>query len=154
MDRTKVQYDFICDSDSNGIPEEEIKSLGGRVYKVAPYKNLIPHLKETYKILKENQYEVVHAFDNTLNIFPMFLARIAGVKVRISESISKGDEKLKMTDNNAEVIRMKRKHSLNMSCALSLIGLQTVIWLIQSIAVFGNLVRRPMIKERSVSLKQ
>ena len=65
MDRTKVQYDFICDSDSNGIPEEEIKSLGGRVYKVAPYKNLIPHLKETYKILKENQYEVVHAFDNT-----------------------------------------------------------------------------------------
>ena len=79
MDRTKVQYDFICDSDSNGIPEEEIKSLGGRVYKVAPYKNLIPHLKETYKILKENQYEVVHAFDNTLNIFPMFLARIAGV---------------------------------------------------------------------------
>lgn len=97
MDRTKVQYDFICDSDSNGIPEEEIKSLGGRVYKVAPYKNLIPHLKETYKILKENQYEVVHAFDNTLNIFPMFLARIAGVKVRISESISKGDKNEKKT---------------------------------------------------------
>ena len=24
IDRTKVQYDFICDSDSNGIPEEEI----------------------------------------------------------------------------------------------------------------------------------
>lgn len=25
IDRTKVQYDFICDSDSNGIPEEETK---------------------------------------------------------------------------------------------------------------------------------
>ena len=91
IDRTKVQYDFICDSDSNGIPEEEIKALGGRVYKVAPYKNLITHLKDTYKILKENKYEVMHAFDNTLNIFPMFLGRIAGVNVRISESISKGD---------------------------------------------------------------
>lgn len=97
IDRTKVQFDFICDSDSNGIPEEEIRSLGGRVYKVAPYKDIIPHLKETYKILKENQYEVMHAFDNTLNLFPMFLGCIAGVKVRISESISKGDKNEKKT---------------------------------------------------------
>ena len=97
IDRTKVQFDFICDSDSNGIPEEEIRFLGGRVYKVAPYKDIIPHLKETYKILKENQYEVMHAFDNTLNIFPMFLGCIAGVKVRISESISKGDKNEKKT---------------------------------------------------------
>ncbi len=91
IDRTKVQFDFICDSDSNGIPEEEIMALGGRVYKVAPYKKIIPHLRETYKILKENKYEVIHAFDNTLNIFPMFLGWIVGVEARISESISKGD---------------------------------------------------------------
>lgn len=97
IDRSQVQFDFICDSDSNGIPEEEIKALGGRVYKVAPYKKIIPHLKETYKILKENQYVVMHAFDNTLNIFPMFLGRIAGVKLRISESISKGDKNEKKT---------------------------------------------------------
>lgn len=92
IDRTQVQFDFICDSDSNGIPEEEIKALGGRVYKVAPYKNIFLHMKETYRILVENRYEVMHAFDNTLNIFPMFLGWIAGVKVRISESISKGDK--------------------------------------------------------------
>ena len=30
IDRTQIQFDFICDSDSNGIPEEEILSLGGR----------------------------------------------------------------------------------------------------------------------------
>lgn len=97
IDRTQVQFDFICDSDSNGIPEEEIKALGGRVYKVAPYKNIIVHLKETYKILAENKYEIMHAFDNTLNIFPMFLGWIAGVRVRISESISKGDKNEKKT---------------------------------------------------------
>lgn len=97
LDHTQIQFDFICDSDSNGIPEEEIKILGGRVYKVAPYKNIIPHLKETYKILRENHYEVIHAFDNTLNIFPMLLGWIAGVKVRISESISKGDKNEKKT---------------------------------------------------------
>lgn len=97
IDRTQVQFDFICDSDSNGIPEEEILALGGRVYKVAPYKQIGTHMRETYQILKENHYEIMHAFDNTLNVFPMFLGWLAGVKVRISESISKGDKNEKKT---------------------------------------------------------
>lgn len=97
IDRTKIQFDFICDSDSNGIPEEEIKKLGGKVYKVAPYKNIIAHLRDTFHILKSNQYIAMHAFDNTLNIFPMFIGWLAGVKVRISESISKGDKSEKKT---------------------------------------------------------
>lgn len=97
IDRTKVQFDFICDSDSNGIPKEEIESMGGKVFVVTPYKKLIPHMKETYKILKENKYPTMHAFDNTLNLFPMFAGWMAGVKVRISESISKGDKNEKKT---------------------------------------------------------
>ena len=97
IDRSKVQFDFICDSDSNGIPYEEIASLGGRVFLVPPYKNLIPHLRTTYKVFKENKYPIIHAFDNTLNFFPMLVARLAGVKVRISESISKGDKNEKKT---------------------------------------------------------
>ena len=92
IDRTKVQYDFICDSDSNGIPKEEIEKLGGKVYLVPPYKHIFSHLKATYKILKDNHYQVMHAFDNTLNVFPLFVGKLAGVKVRISESISKGDK--------------------------------------------------------------
>ena len=97
IDRTKVQFDFICDSDSNGIPEEEIARLGGRVYKVAPYKHIFAHLKETYHILKKNKYDIMHAFDNTLNLFPMCIGYLAGVTVRISESISKGDKNEKKT---------------------------------------------------------
>lgn len=97
IDRSQVQFDFICDSDSNGIPEEEILALGGRVYRVAPYKHIMAHMRETYHILKENKYEIMHAFDNTLNVFPMFLGQLAGVKVRISESISKGDKNEKKT---------------------------------------------------------
>lgn len=97
IDRSKVQFDFICDSDSNGIPDEEITALGGKVYRVAPYKKLIPHLRETYHILKENNYPIIHAFDNTLNLFPMFIGWLAGIKVRISESISKGDKNEKKT---------------------------------------------------------
>ena len=97
IDRTQVQFDFICDSDSNGIPQEEIESLGGRVYKVAPYREIFTHMKDTYKILKKNRYPVMHAWDNTLNVFPMFVGKLAGIKVRISESISKGDKNEKKT---------------------------------------------------------
>lgn len=97
IDRNKIQFDFICDSDSNGIPEKEIEELGGGVYKVAPYKNLPKHLKETYSILRKNKYQIIHAFDNTLNLFPMFLGWKAGIRTRISESISKGDKNEKKT---------------------------------------------------------
>jgi glycosyltransferase involved in cell wall biosynthesis len=97
IDREKIQFDFICDSDSNGIPTEEIESMGGKVFLVAPYKHIVPHMKETYRILKGNKYPIVHAFDNTLNLFPMFLGWLAGVKIRISESISKGDKNEKKT---------------------------------------------------------
>ena len=97
IDRKKIQFDFICDSDSNGIPREEIESLGGRVYIVSPYKRLFSHIIETYRILIKNKYQIMHAFDNTLNLFSMFVGWAAGVKVRISESISKGDINEKKT---------------------------------------------------------
>ena len=32
IDRNKIQFDFICDDDSNAIPTEEIEELGGRVF--------------------------------------------------------------------------------------------------------------------------
>ena len=112
IDRTKVQYDFICDSDSNGIPTEEIESLGGRVYLVPPYKQIVPHLRETYKILKENKYSVMHAFDNTLNLFPMFLGWLAGVKVKAYPKVTK----------------MRRKHSSNWHCGHSPTGLLPTTW--------------------------
>ncbi len=95
LDKNKIQCDFICDSNSNGIPDAEILKLGGRIYKVAPYKNLIPHLIDTYRILRKNRYQIIHAYDNTLNLFPMFLGWLAGINVRISESISKGDKREK-----------------------------------------------------------
>src|SRR5574344_96851 len=88
IDRTKVQFDWICDSDSNSIPEEEIKQLGGRVYRVTPYEHIEKNMSEMLKIFKENKYDVVHAWNSMMNLFPMILAKKAGIKVRISESLS------------------------------------------------------------------
>lgn len=88
IDKTKIQFDFICDGDSNSIPEKEILSLGGRIYIVEPYQNIIKNIIDIYIICKENKYKIVHGYNGTMNIFGLFAAWLAGVKIRINESIS------------------------------------------------------------------
>lgn len=88
IDTDLLRIDFICDSDSNSIPEEEVNQLGGKVYLVTPYENIIQHMRDLNKIFMDEKYDVVHAWDSMMNLFPMVLAKKAGVKVRISESLS------------------------------------------------------------------
>ena len=92
IDRNKVQFDFICDSDSQAIPKEEIESLGGRVYEIAPYQSILKNMADMKRIFKENKYPVVHAYNSTMNLFPMLVAKKCGVPVRISESLSMAHE--------------------------------------------------------------
>ena len=88
IDRSKVQFDFICDSDSQAIPYEEIERLGGRVYEIAPYQNIVKNMLDMYIICKKNKYPIMHAYNSTMNLFPMIVAKFAGIPVRITESLS------------------------------------------------------------------
>lgn len=49
IDKSKIQFDFICDSDSTNIPYDEIESLGGRVYLIPPYQKIVKYHKELKK---------------------------------------------------------------------------------------------------------
>ena len=97
IDRKRIQFDFICDSDSNAIPEYEIAILGGRVYKISPYQKVFSHVHDIQQICKENRYKIVHAYNNTLNVFAMYAAITAKVPVRINESLSMGHRNDKKT---------------------------------------------------------
>lgn len=88
MDTDKVRVDFICDSDSNSIPEEEINVLGGKVYRVTPYEHIFQNMREMKQIFEKEKYDVVHAWNSMMNLFPLIVAKQAGVKVRINESLS------------------------------------------------------------------
>ena len=88
VDTQKVRIDFICDSDSNSIPEEEVKKYGGKVYKITPYQNIIGNMRDMKAIFRAEHYDVVHAWNSMMNLFPMVLAKREGIKVRISESLS------------------------------------------------------------------
>lgn len=92
IDRDKIQFDFICDSDSQAIPEQEILELGGRVYKISPYQHIVRNMVDMARIFRQNKYKVVHAYNSTMNLFPMAIAKYCNVPVRISESLSMAHE--------------------------------------------------------------
>ena len=93
IDRTKIQFDFLCDEDSTNIPYEEIEQLGGRVILIPPYQKIFKYQKELIRIFKENNYKIVHSHINTLSVFPLRAAKKAGVKVRIAHSHSTTNKK-------------------------------------------------------------
>ena len=88
IDRTKIQFDFICDSDSTNIPYDEIESLGGRVILVPPYQKVFSYQKELKKVLCDGNYKIVHSHINALSFFPLRAAKKAKVPVRIAHSHS------------------------------------------------------------------
>lgn len=93
IDREKIQFDFICDSDSTDIPYEQIESMGGRVILIPPYQRFFKYQKELKRILKEGNYKIVHSHINALSIFPLRAAKKAGVPIRIAHSHSTSNKK-------------------------------------------------------------
>lgn len=92
-DPSVVQYHFICDSDSQAVPEEAIEENGGVVHYIAPYQNILKNMADLKRICEEQRFDVMHAYNSTMNVFPLFVAKQCGIPVRISESLSMAHEK-------------------------------------------------------------
>lgn len=88
IDRSKIQFDFICDDDSTNIPYEEIESMGGRIVLIPPYQKVLQYQQALRKVLRDGDYKVVHSHINALSVFPLKAAKDAGVVTRIAHSHS------------------------------------------------------------------
>lgn len=88
IDRSKVQFDFLVDEDSMRVPEEEITALGGRVFRIPSYQHPIRYRRELIRLMREQQWLIVHSNINTLSVFPLSAAKKIGVPVRIAHSHS------------------------------------------------------------------
>ena len=93
IDKDKIQFHFLCDEDSTNIPYEEIEKMGGKVIIIPPYQRLYEYQKELYRIFKENNYKIVHSHISTLSVFPLRIAKKAGVPIRIAHSHSTSNKK-------------------------------------------------------------
>lgn len=92
FDPKKVDIHFICDSDSNAIPAQEIEKHGGHVHVITPYQSIFKNMSDMETVLKSEDFDVLHAFNSTMNVFPLRVAKKCGIPVRISESLSMANE--------------------------------------------------------------
>ena len=96
IDRSKVQFDFLLTEEAKCQFEDEIISLGGRVYRIPILKmsNPFPYLRQIKKFFKlHSEYKIVHSHTSSKSVFPLLMARMSGIDVRISHSHSSKAEK-------------------------------------------------------------
>ena len=66
---------------------KELQEIGDRLYEI-PYKSDHPiaNLRETYRIIKNEKPDIVHAHMSLLCFYPLSIAYLLGVKVRIAHA--------------------------------------------------------------------
>lgn len=99
IDRTEIQFDFLTHRPEKGDYDDEIISMGGKVY-YAPRlypKNYLQYFKWMKKFFNEHpEYKIVHSHIDTMSAFPLLAAKLNNIPIRIAHShTSKLDRDLK-----------------------------------------------------------
>lgn len=90
MDREQIQFDFIVHMKKDNSYDEEIESLGGRLFYVTrKSKNPVKNFFEIRKVIKKNNYQIVcrHS-DSAFTVVDLLAAKLAGAKKIIMHSHS------------------------------------------------------------------
>ena len=95
IDRSKVQFDFLVHRPEEGDYEKEIRSLGGRIYRVP---TLNPFSPGYYKSLilffdEHNEYNIVHCHLDCMSASPLSVAKKHGVAHRFAHAHNKSQDK-------------------------------------------------------------
>lgn len=88
INKERVQMDVFYDEDSTVNPPEDLIKAGVKFYKIPPYQKLWEYIPKLYHLLKTNDYDIIHSNLNTLSVFPLFVAKLAGIKIRIAHNHS------------------------------------------------------------------
>lgn len=89
IDRGKVQFDFLLTEYRKCHFEDEIRSLGGKVFRVPLLKisNPLPYFRAVSSFFDDHhEYKIVHSHTSSKSFFPLCIAKVKGVPVRIAHS--------------------------------------------------------------------
>lgn len=91
IDRNEIQFDFLTHRPYKSDYDDEIISLGGKVY-YAPRlypQNYFHYFKWMKQFFKEHpEYQIVHSHIDAMSFFPLLAAKRANVPIRIAHSHS------------------------------------------------------------------
>ena len=93
IDKTCVQFDFLTHRPFRSDYDDEIESLGGKIYyapRLMPqnYRAYFAYMKEFFS--EHPEYRIVHSHIDSMSYLPLLAAKKAGVPVRIAHSHSTG----------------------------------------------------------------
>ena len=89
MDASKVVFDFVVQTDEEGCLEGRVHSLGSRVYHLpSAINDRAAFGKRFDRVLRDGDYRIVEAHQNHRCLYPLLVAKRAGVPVRIAHSHS------------------------------------------------------------------
>ena len=118
IDRSQIQFDFLANKPAPGEYDEEIRSMGGRVF-VSPGLNPLhfPQYKRYVgDLLRDNpDIGIVHAHNEAMGYYALQSAKDAGLQVRIAHA------------HNTRIIR-DYKYPLKMICKQLIPGAATDYW--------------------------
>ena len=86
IDRTKVQFDFLVHREQPGAYEDEIRLMGGRIYRMCPVypQNFARYRRDIQIFFQEHpEYKIVHSHMSELGYFALKEAAKQGIPVRI-----------------------------------------------------------------------
>lgn len=88
IDRTKVQFDFLTTREDSGIFDEEIFSLGGKVFSTPHVKKvgLFRHRTNIFDFFRSHKYKIVHCHMNTWSGLYLSIAKKCNIPIRIAHS--------------------------------------------------------------------
>lgn len=91
IDREKVQFDFLMHREERSDYDDEIESLGGRIFRAPRLypQNYPAYFRFMEEFFREHpEYQIVHSHIDAMSYFPLLAAKRAGVPVRIAHSHS------------------------------------------------------------------
>ncbi|GAA4274197.1 glycosyltransferase family 1 protein [Aquimarina gracilis] len=89
IDKNKIQFDFLVHRKERGAFDDEIESLGGKIYRFDPINPFFP--KQYYQALRtffkeHTEYSIIHSHLNTFSPFPLKIAKEFDIPCRIAHA--------------------------------------------------------------------
>lgn len=89
INRSEIQFDFLTHRDVVGEYDEEIKCMGGKIYRAPRLmpQNYFKYIEWMKNFFKEHpEYTIVHSHIDAMSFWPLWAAKSCGISVRIAHS--------------------------------------------------------------------
>ena len=104
INREKVQFDFLVEYPNRQFYDDEIESMGGKIYRTSVREdlNIFKFCRYLNKFFKEHrEYKIVHVHAYSIGFFCLRAAKRNDIPTRIAHSHSNG-----MTNDNKKYIKL------------------------------------------------